>query len=431
MPLLKILNKFKGSEYFKQVFTLASGTAFAQIITVLSYLFLARIYDPGEFGDFKFFESTALILSIIGTLAFEHAIVLPQRKEVALRIFKISIVFLIIWGIFCAITFWLFSNFLASNFEIKPILLLFTVVGLTVIGLVNTFGNWFIQQNKFRSLSIARILQASTTSFFQIIWGLNKLGSFGLIIGYLFGRIFSTVYYFLKSGIPFRDFLSTKSRELIQTAKNFKEQPQYVFPSKLVQQLAQEIPIILTSLLFNNLLLGFLALALKALASPTQFLGSSVGQVFYKHISDRFNNKEPFLKLLINTWKGLLLVGIIPFTSLLIWGKFIFGFIFGNEWIEAGQIASILAPAIFAYFIIGPTERATFLVLGLQNKILIFSILDVIGKSIGMLIGFLENDYLLSIKLISGFQLITLIIMAVYILVKVRLHSSKLKVSMD
>ena len=78
---MKYLSSILKSEYLKQIFSLASGTALAQLITLGSYLIITRLFSPNELGEFKFLESAAFLLAIIATLSYEHAIILPKKEN--------------------------------------------------------------------------------------------------------------------------------------------------------------------------------------------------------------------------------------------------------------------------------------------------------------------------------------------------------------
>ena len=97
---------------------------------------------------------------------------------------------------------------------------------------------------------------------------------------------------------------------------------------------------------------------------------------------------------------------------------------FGTDWQDAG--ASIMAPALFLYFIIGPTERASFLALNLQHKALLFSIIDLIGKSTAMITGYFIGDFFMCILLMTVAQATTTVLIAFTILSQSRKIDARL-----
>lgn len=421
---MKYLTSISKSEYLKQIFSLASGTALAQLITLGSYLIITRLFSPNELGEFKFLESAAFSLAIIATLSYEHAIILPKKRKQALGILKIACVLVFVTFLGC-IFFWGIWRIIGYPFTNNTHLLLI-FCAMALISGINIFSNWFISQKQFLKLSIARIFQSFSTSILQIVFGFFSIGSFGLMIGYLSGRLISLLYLVCKAGITLKDITQHTISELKKIVRKYIDQPKYILPSKLIQQIAVEIPFLLTPFLFDDYILGMFALAIRALATPTQFLGVSVGQVYYKQISERVNEKKSIVPLLLKTWGGLTIISIIPFGLLLFIGESIFMLVFGADWQDAGKIASIMAPALFLYFIIGPTERASFLALNLQHKALLFSIIDLIGKSTAMITGYFIGDFFMCIQLMTVAQATTTVLIAFTILSQSRKTDARL-----
>ncbi len=86
------------------------------------------------------------------------------------------------------------------------------------------------------------------------------------------------------------------------------------------------------------------------------FIGSSVAQPFYQEFTDIVNSGGKAKKLLTQTWLHLFLVGFFPLFIIFLYGEILFGLIFGNEWVFALKIASILSPLILLNFISSPTS---------------------------------------------------------------------------
>ena len=74
MPL-KLPGIFRG-EFLKNVATLISGATFVQIVAILIYFILSRIYTPEDFGVFGLYMSIVSITGIIATGKYEMAVLL-------------------------------------------------------------------------------------------------------------------------------------------------------------------------------------------------------------------------------------------------------------------------------------------------------------------------------------------------------------------
>ena len=88
-----MLTRLKSSSFVKDVTVLTSGTAIAQLISVLASLVLVRLYTPADFGLF------AILVAIVGSVSpavcgrYEVAMILPKKKEDSLHLFGIAIMF--------------------------------------------------------------------------------------------------------------------------------------------------------------------------------------------------------------------------------------------------------------------------------------------------------------------------------------------------
>ena len=88
----KISSLIPKEEFSKNVLTLVSGTAIAQIIPIAISPVLTRIYTPEEFGIYAIFTSIVIIFSVISNGRYELAIVLPEKDEDAINIFALGLI---------------------------------------------------------------------------------------------------------------------------------------------------------------------------------------------------------------------------------------------------------------------------------------------------------------------------------------------------
>ena len=82
--------RLRRSRFVGNVLTLASGTAVSQLITIVAIPLISRLFDPDEFGVAALFLSIVTLLSVVATLRFEKAIVLPKSDDTAVNLFMLS-----------------------------------------------------------------------------------------------------------------------------------------------------------------------------------------------------------------------------------------------------------------------------------------------------------------------------------------------------
>ena len=85
-----IRDRLPEGSFTKNVFTLMTGTVFAQALLVLLAPILTRLYDAESFGVFSLYTSIVGFLTVIACLRYERAIVLPEKDEDAANLLALS-----------------------------------------------------------------------------------------------------------------------------------------------------------------------------------------------------------------------------------------------------------------------------------------------------------------------------------------------------
>src|SRR5699024_12359447 len=107
---------------------------------------------------------------------------------------------------------------------------------------------------------------------------------------------------------------------------------------------------------------------------PVQLIGKSVGDVFYPRISEAANQGENLTQLLKKTTLALTLIGLVPFGVVIVFGPWLFAFVFGDEWVRSGDYARWIALWTFVGFVKRPSIRIL-TVLSAQAFLLVFTLL--------------------------------------------------------
>ncbi|MCK7480581.1 MAG: hypothetical protein M0C28_27655 [Candidatus Moduliflexus flocculans] len=89
--LRKLFVKVKTSVFFKNILVVMAGTGAAQIISLLLYPVISRLFTPSDFGISGSFDAVAGIIAAGVTLEYSQALMLPKEKEKALGLLAISL----------------------------------------------------------------------------------------------------------------------------------------------------------------------------------------------------------------------------------------------------------------------------------------------------------------------------------------------------
>src|SRR5699024_11054762 len=166
-------------------------------------------------------------------------------------------------------------------------------------------------------------------------------------------------------------------RELAVKHKDF---PIYRSPQVLLGAISDSLPILLLTSLFGPASAGFYNIGRTVLGLPSRLIGQSVGDVFYPRISEGANNGEIITKLIKKVTLLLFIIGIIPFGSVIVFGPWLFEFVFGSGWEVAGEYARWISLTSFVAFINKPAVRSM-PVLNAQRLHLIYTIIIEIGRA--------------------------------------------------
>jgi len=345
--------KFVKSKYLANVITLLTSALAAQLLTLIFTPILTRTYSPEAFGFFNAFISYSGTLAALLFFSLDLSIARPKSIGNLNRVFGLLLTTGILSSFFIFISILFEFNvykFLGFNrvFEYKYIFL----VGIVFAG-VNLILNALITRLGVFSL------YAKSQIFFVIIRfgisiGLFYLGFdfFGLILGFIIASLINIVYLSYKTKIlsyaPTINYLS-----IIATAKKYKDLIYHNTPANLVNILIVSFPVFYIFKSFGAIEVGLFALAYRMILLPVTLVNKAIGQVLYKELIDKKKENKYVSKLLAKN--ALFLSLSFPvFAILYFWGPNVFSIAFGDNWVQSGELASIMAPYVMLNFIVSP-----------------------------------------------------------------------------
>lgn len=355
------LEKVFKSAFSKNVALMMTGTAISQIISILFYPFITRFFSPEDFGFYVLFNSVLGLLTVIGALSYEFSIPIAANKYKALNALFMSFFILLFICFFLTIAIFFVGDILLSILDAEKLhpYKYFVVIGVLFTGTYAILNQWAFRIKAFKKLSITRVSRSLTLNLSQIIFGAFKVGGVGLISGKILGELSGNLV-LIKQVLKtekniFSQFNFTEIKYLLVRYKKF---PLFTAPTQLFNKAGIELPIFFITSLFGSSVVGLYGLAHVIVSLPMTLIGSAVGDVFYAEAatSGRQNPEELMLRS-NNLLKKLILMGVLPLIVLVFFGPFLFGFVFGSEWAEAGKYAQIIAFLVFFRFIFTPISR--------------------------------------------------------------------------
>jgi O-antigen/teichoic acid export membrane protein len=395
------------SEFYRNIAGLFTGIFAARLIPALFALVIARLYAPSEFGIFLLFLSFASLLSILSTASYERAILLAGDLQQKQHIFRFSMkINLIVNGLVMAgLVIFLVSSH-HTSLQDSAMYLLIPVFSLFFGGL-QLIRNILISNKLFKKLSILELIRALITGILQTLFFI--IPDTGLFLGITIAQIITFSVYFFRlpetSGFQSLRFNPDETG----LARRYINFPKYSVPSELLNYLSSQLPVFMIKPFFGGTLLGLYSFSHRYLSIPVQLTSISIGSVYVQKAQSLKKSPDALGDLTFDLFKKQFLTAIIPFTILALWGREIFGLVFGPDWEFSGTLGQMVAPWLFAVFIGSPLANIL-IIMEKQNISLIFNVLMLIFRAAALITGgIILRDITLTIALYSltGFLFFT------------------------
>lgn len=380
----------------RSVLTLAFGAAGAQAINIACSPLIARLYGPEALGILGTFNALIPLVLPAASLAYPMAIVLPKDDADAVKIVQLSSLLSVALALTAGVGFFLVHARVASVLGISSVSHYIPAVALSVLFATwsEIARQWLIRKKSFKPIANCALLQSLLVNFCKVGFGWwHPLASLLLV--------FSTLGHALHAALLFQGakrqvgwgqnegVLANNLRSIgvKNVAKKYSDFPLYRAPQNLINAASRSMPFLLLGIFYGPSTVGFYTLARMLTAVPSNLLGQAVKDVLYPQIADKANRNIPVYWDLVYTTTILLIVGVIPFGIIALFGESIFVFIFGPDWNVAGAYARWLALFFLFNFINKPCVAAV-PVLGMQRGLLIYEVLSTGGKAAALVVGF-------------------------------------------
>ncbi|SIS38227.1 Membrane protein involved in the export of O-antigen and teichoic acid [Zobellia uliginosa] len=408
------------SEFVRNVLTLTSGTAFAQLIPLLLAPFLSRIYNPEEFGRLALYLSIVQILGVVSSGRYELAIMLPKKQKEGVQVTLLSIIITFIFSTITLLAVLFFSNDIAIALGDSKLSEWLYLVPLSVLlmGLFNALNYFNTRKKKFKNIAKANIFKSFGGNLTQLLLGLAKFTSGGLIIGQVVSHLFGNIK-MAKTFLKYKEEIRSTSRlDLKVLAKRYINFPKFSMWGIFLNTLAINVTNFFVSWFYSMVILGQYAHAYRYLTVPITLIGRSIGQVYFQRLSSQRGNAKSMEEIFIASLKKIILIAIIVFLPVYFFIESFFPIFFGEKWIVAGEYAKILTPLMGVRFVVS-TLSISLTVMEKQDKELLMHVAIIIGT---VLIWFFAYIYEMNIK--NAIELYTIGLSAVYILILGYIYSS-------
>lgn len=412
--MITTAKRLTSSKFVRNVAIVATGTAGAQAISMAFSPIITRLYGPEAFGVLGTFTALLAVLTPLAAFSYPIAIVLPKHDADAKGLARLSLKIAAVTCLLVFFVLWGFRDLLVETFNLQKIesFVLLLPVAMFFSACMAVISQWIIRKKKFKITAKVAVLQALWVNSAKVGVGFfSPVATFLIVLTTLGGALHALMLWIGMRKSLQRDFrIEKKSQEKLTVkqknlAWKYSDFVYYRTPQILFNSASSSFPVIILSTIFGPAEAGFYALARMALAAPSRLISRSVNTVFYPRITEEINSHGDAKNLIIKATLALAAANVIPYGFIVAFGPTVFSFVFGEEWVVAGEYARWMAIFLFAGFITGPSIAAL-PALSKQGFFLVFEIFSFSIRMMAIYIGYklTGNDIMtVAILCITGF----------------------------
>jgi O-antigen/teichoic acid export membrane protein len=387
MRYVRQLRRIVASKFLRNVAVITGGTAAAQLITFAFSPLITRLYGPEAFGVLGVFLAALAVVMPLSNLTYGIAIVIPKSDREAKALIKLSILIGLVVTILLGMALGIFHKPIANaiGFTAASSLLFLGPIVVFFSATAQPLQQWLVRRKQFRVISRIALIEATVSGSSKTAIGLIVATAPVLLMLNATVGIVNTLLLWQSARRTLMgerqepsDSLneSTNAISFKAVAFKYRDFPLFRTPQVWLNTVSHSIPTLMLAAFVGPAAAGFYSMARRVLGLPSTLISKAVGTVFLPHITAASHRSEKLRPLIIKSTLALGLVGLLPFTIVVVFGPGLFLFIFGDKWGVAGEYARWLAIWLYFGFINVPSVQSIPL-LDLQGYFLLYEILVV------------------------------------------------------
>lgn len=370
----KLISAFSGSPFLKNVLTLLSGTVIAQVLVLLIELVLARLYTPEQSGRFALYVSAASLVTVLAAGRYESTIMLPKSHMNARVLQRLATRLSLVTSLVVSLLALICHQRIAAYYGGDHVFAyLFVGLGLTVF-LTSDLAivqYWMNRHSDYMGIAQNRVIQSVASALGKVFFGVLGITTFiGLYLGQTFGQLLAWLR--LRQKNPeLRTPLPGDAPTQAQMAWRYRKMPLLNGPNALIDAIRLNgINFLIAAVAVGEL--GQFDKAWTLLQAPIALINGAIAQVFFHKLA----TVEPgrMLPLVRFVLVRAALAGLVLFLPLYFLAPWLFPFLLGEQWSDAGLYAQAIVPWLFMTLLSSPVSQI-FVVTETQQWLLGFATL--------------------------------------------------------
>ncbi len=385
------LKRIARSPLVRNVLTLFTGKAAAQLILIASAPIISRLFVPADYGTAAMILALAALVAPLATLGFGTASQLAELESDARSLLRVSMGSTVLFTLLLVALTFALSSALELEFLTQfggwewAIPLLFLLHGAE-----SAFESWNTRKKQFKLQAVTYVSSVGISTGSRITFGaIGGSSVAGLVISKIIGIGTRVAVLARGSDLTRSPQASERSPKHYQSlAYRYRDFPLFATPTAMLQSVNRQLPLLLFGSLFSPTIAGFYAMADRLFLRPLNLMNASFRSVFTQHLASAVNRGRPLTPLLLKASAFTGAAMLVPSILLFVYGEPVIAFVLGETWRGAGEFIEITAPLLFFAALVIPANAAM-VVCRQQRKFLAMQILTTTALALGFFTAFL------------------------------------------
>jgi O-antigen/teichoic acid export membrane protein len=346
------------SPFVRNLARLAGATTLGGLLAFAASPIITRLYSPSEFAALGVFATTLSLLLAVASLRYDLAIPYPNEEHEAASVLALALLTIVGTTLLCALLIFigLPSHVPGLNSTLSGGSIWWLPIGMWASASYAALSIWMIRRRDFATIGTTKITQGALQAGSQIVLGIARLGTSGLIIGQIVGSSGGLVRLWRQMRHHDSQILHRISRhQIVATARAYKRFPLYSAPAVLLDSATGAMPLLFIAAQFGPTSAGLYTLVQRVLTMPFALLTVNLGQLVFGDLAE-LRRSDPSALMLVFRRRVLqvALAGLVLILPLLFIVPLLLPRIFGERWSAAGLYFLILSPMTYAGFVAAP-----------------------------------------------------------------------------
>lgn len=327
--------------------TLVSGNVLAQVISVLAYLLLTRIFSPSDFALFNIFYSYIEVLIIFSTCKYELAVMVAddEAESAAMARFALRLNTWVSLVLLAVATLLYLTQALPGDFSQLGMIALLIPPMVYFTGTSRVYAALFNRVRRYRLMAASEASNATAGAFLKALFGLLGMKQAGMPLGAVLGQAAANLLYRFR--LPGLHLPKTSAEQRKMAARKHRNFPLFAAPKDFINSFSFNLPFLWLALYFDKAEVGLFGLALTFTMRPANVLNAAFERVLYARTAEQVRQRQSISRLI---GRFLLYINAIALPVCVVGWFFaepLCAFFFGERWSGSGVYIQALLPWIF------------------------------------------------------------------------------------